>query len=85
MGRTLGLKHPWVSSIVGVLLILAFTSHISYLTFVRFDYGYNMAANACFGMTNALARGDNRRALGKRFTDLGRNRNSILPSCLKAW
>lgn len=47
--RTLGLKRPGVSSIVGVLLILAFTSHVSYLTFVSFDYGYNMAANATIG------------------------------------
>lgn len=34
---------------VGVLLILAFTSHVSYLTFVSFDYGYNMAANTTIG------------------------------------
>lgn len=47
--RTLGLKRPAVSSIVGVFLILAFTSHVSYLTFVSFDYGYNMAANATIG------------------------------------
>lgn len=49
--RTLGLKRPGVSSMVGVLLILAFTSHVSYLTFVSFDYGYNMAANATIGTT----------------------------------
>lgn len=47
--RTLGLRRPAVSSIVGVFLILAFTSHVSYLTFVSFDYGYNMAANASIG------------------------------------
>lgn len=52
--RTLGLKRPVVSSMVGVLLILAFTSHVSYLTFVSFDYGYNMAANATIGMVNLL-------------------------------
>ncbi|MCJ8738156.1 hypothetical protein PDJAM_G00032410 [Pangasius djambal] len=52
--RTLGLRRPGVSSIVGVLLILAFTSHVSYLTFVSFDYGYNMAANATIGMVNLL-------------------------------
>lgn len=51
--RTLGLKRPGVSSMVGVLLILAFTSHVSYLTFVSFDYGYNMAANATIGTANA--------------------------------
>lgn len=49
LSRTLGLKRPGVSSMVGVLLILAFTSHVSYLTFVSFDYGYNMAANATIG------------------------------------
>lgn len=38
-----------MSSIVGVFLILAFTSHVSYLTFVSFDYGYNMAANTSIG------------------------------------
>ncbi|KAF3853575.1 hypothetical protein F7725_014263, partial [Dissostichus mawsoni] len=38
----------------GVLLILAFTSHVSYLTFVSFDYGYNMAANTSIGMVNLL-------------------------------
>uniref|UniRef100_A0A672PEA6 Post-GPI attachment to proteins factor 3 n=1 Tax=Sinocyclocheilus grahami TaxID=75366 RepID=A0A672PEA6_SINGR len=47
--RTLGLRRPAISSMVGVLLILAFTSHVSYLTFVSFDYGYNMAANATIG------------------------------------
>ncbi|KPP60882.1 post-GPI attachment to proteins factor 3-like [Scleropages formosus] len=47
--RTLGLRRPGVSSVVGVLLILLFTSHVSYLTFVSFDYGYNMAANASIG------------------------------------
>nr|XP_020479043.1 post-GPI attachment to proteins factor 3 isoform X1 [Monopterus albus] len=52
--RTLGLRRPGVSSMVGVLLILAFTSHVSYLTFVSFDYGYNMAANASIGMVNLL-------------------------------
>uniref|UniRef100_A0A3Q2WR50 Post-GPI attachment to proteins factor 3 n=1 Tax=Haplochromis burtoni TaxID=8153 RepID=A0A3Q2WR50_HAPBU len=52
--RTLGLKRPGVSSMVGVLLILVFTSHVSYLTFVSFDYGYNMAANATIGMVNLL-------------------------------
>ncbi|CAG12654.1 unnamed protein product, partial [Tetraodon nigroviridis] len=52
--RTLGLRRPAVSSIVGVFLILAFTSHVSYLTFVSFDYGYNMAANTSIGLVNLL-------------------------------
>ncbi|KAM8837879.1 post-GPI attachment to proteins factor 3 isoform 3-T3 [Spinachia spinachia] len=52
--RTLGLRRPAASSMVGVLLILAFTAHVSFLTFVSFDYGYNMAANATIGMVNLL-------------------------------
>ncbi|KAF6732044.1 Post-GPI attachment to proteins factor 3 [Oryzias melastigma] len=52
--RTLGLRRPGVSSMVGALLILIFTSHVSYLTFVSFDYGYNMAANTAIGMVNLL-------------------------------
>ncbi|XP_016115340.1 post-GPI attachment to proteins factor 3-like, partial [Sinocyclocheilus grahami] len=52
--RTLGLRRPAISSMVGVLLILAFTSHVSFLTFVSFDYGYNMAANATIGIINLL-------------------------------
>ncbi|GLD73510.1 post-GPI attachment to proteins factor 3 isoform X2 [Lates japonicus] len=52
--RTLGLRRLGVSSMAGVLLILAFTSHVSYLTFVSFDYGYNMAANATIGRVNLL-------------------------------
>lgn len=51
--RTLGLRRPGVSSMVGVLLILAFTSHVSYLTFVSFDYGYNMAANTSIGTASS--------------------------------
>lgn len=51
-----------MSSIVGVTLILAFTSHVSYLTFVNFDYGYNMAANSSIGeapiLTSFLLRFD---------------------------
>lgn len=53
LSRTLGLRRPGLSSMVGALLILVFTSHVSYLTFVSFDYGYNMAANTAIGTTNA--------------------------------
>ncbi|XP_048416798.1 post-GPI attachment to proteins factor 3 isoform X1 [Stegostoma tigrinum] len=52
--RTMGLTHPWTASIFGVLLIGLFTCHIWYLTFVHFDYGYNMAANVLIGMINLL-------------------------------
>ncbi|MBN3271574.1 PGAP3 factor, partial [Polyodon spathula] len=54
LSRTLGLQRPDLSSCFGVLLILMFASHVSYLTFVNFDYGYNMAANTAIGIINLL-------------------------------
>ncbi|NWX09646.1 PGAP3 factor, partial [Caloenas nicobarica] len=44
--RTLGLQRPALISILRAFLLLILAAHISYLTLVRFDYGYNMAANA---------------------------------------
>jgi hypothetical protein len=42
-------------SVVILLLFLAFyLAHISYLTFYRFDYGYNMKANLVVGITYSL-------------------------------
>ncbi|XP_039599362.1 post-GPI attachment to proteins factor 3 [Polypterus senegalus] len=52
--RTLGLQRPILSSFFGLLLILLFASHVSYLTFVSFDYGYNMFANSAIGVINLL-------------------------------
>ncbi|KAM4623191.1 post-GPI attachment to proteins factor 3 isoform 1-T1 [Discoglossus pictus] len=52
--RTLGLRHPSFANAFGGLLVLLFACHISYLTLGRFDYGYNMAANAICGMTNLV-------------------------------
>ncbi|GCB82551.1 hypothetical protein scyTo_0022022, partial [Scyliorhinus torazame] len=43
--RTLGLTRPWTASLFGALLIVLFGCHVWYLTYVHFDYGYNMAAN----------------------------------------
>ncbi|XP_037742740.1 post-GPI attachment to proteins factor 3 isoform X1 [Chelonia mydas] len=43
--RTLGLKRPAFANAFGSFLILFLACHVSYLTLVRFDYGYNMAAN----------------------------------------
>lgn len=47
--RTLGLQRPALISILRAFLLLILAAHISYLTLVRFDYGYNMAANAAIG------------------------------------
>uniref|UniRef100_A0A8C3JEE8 Post-GPI attachment to proteins factor 3 n=1 Tax=Calidris pygmaea TaxID=425635 RepID=A0A8C3JEE8_9CHAR len=50
--RTLGLQRPALISIFRAFLLLFLACHISYLTLVRFDYGYNMVANAAIGLLN---------------------------------
>ncbi|XP_073181708.1 post-GPI attachment to proteins factor 3 isoform X2 [Lepidochelys kempii] len=50
--RTLGLKRPAFANAFGSFLILFLACHVSYLTLVRFDYGYNMAANVAIGLLN---------------------------------
>uniref|UniRef100_A0A8C3SYY5 Post-GPI attachment to proteins factor 3 n=1 Tax=Chelydra serpentina TaxID=8475 RepID=A0A8C3SYY5_CHESE len=50
--RTLGLKRPAFANAFGAFLILVLACHVSYLTLVRFDYGYNMAANVAIGLLN---------------------------------
>ncbi|NXY87080.1 PGAP3 factor, partial [Alcedo cyanopectus] len=50
--RTLGLQRPALISICRAFLLLFLACHISYLTLVRFDYGYNMAANTAMGLLN---------------------------------
>ncbi|XP_057631063.1 post-GPI attachment to proteins factor 3 isoform X2 [Chionomys nivalis] len=50
--RTVGLQHPSVASAFGALLLLLLSAHISYLSLVRFDYGYNMMANVAIGLVN---------------------------------
>ncbi|NWU41572.1 PGAP3 factor, partial [Hylia prasina] len=49
-GRTLGLQRPALISIFRAFLLLFLAGHISYLSLVRFDYGYNLVANAAAGM-----------------------------------
>ncbi|XP_013908953.1 PREDICTED: post-GPI attachment to proteins factor 3 [Thamnophis sirtalis] len=50
--RTLGLKRPAFATAFGGFLLLFLACHVSYLTLVRFDYGYNMAANVAIGLLN---------------------------------
>ncbi|XP_069399428.1 post-GPI attachment to proteins factor 3 isoform X3 [Ovis canadensis] len=47
--RTVGLQRPAVASAFRALLLLMLTAHVSYLSLIRFDYGYNMAANVAIG------------------------------------
>uniref|UniRef100_A0A8C0I7F9 Post-GPI attachment to proteins factor 3 n=1 Tax=Balaenoptera musculus TaxID=9771 RepID=A0A8C0I7F9_BALMU len=51
--RTVGLHRPAVASAFRALLLLMLTAHVSYLSLVRFDYGYNLAANVAIGLVNA--------------------------------
>lgn len=55
--RTLGLQRPALISIFRAFLLLFLACHISYLTLVRFDYGYNMAANVAIGEAGAQSWG----------------------------
>ncbi|XP_028931036.1 post-GPI attachment to proteins factor 3 isoform X1 [Ornithorhynchus anatinus] len=52
--RTLGLRRPALASAFGGVLLLLLAGHVAYLTLVRFDYGYNMAANVGFGLVNLV-------------------------------
>ena len=45
----MGLQRPAVASAFRALLLLMLTAHVSYLSLIRFDYGYNMAANVAIG------------------------------------
>lgn len=51
VGRTVGLQRPTVASAFRAVLLLLLTAHVSYLSLVRFDYGYNLAANVAIGET----------------------------------
>nr|XP_008517098.1 PREDICTED: post-GPI attachment to proteins factor 3 isoform X2 [Equus przewalskii] len=52
--RTVGLQHPAVASAFRALLLLMLTAHISYLSLIHFDYGYNLAANVAIGLVNVV-------------------------------
>ncbi|XP_012307396.1 post-GPI attachment to proteins factor 3 isoform X3 [Aotus nancymaae] len=52
--RTVGLQHPAVLSAFRALLLLMLTAHVSYLSLIRFDYGYNLVANVAIGLVNVV-------------------------------
>ncbi|XP_016047093.1 post-GPI attachment to proteins factor 3 isoform X2 [Erinaceus europaeus] len=52
--RTVGLQRPAVVSAFRALLLLMLTAHVSYLSLVHFDYGYNLAANVMIGLVNVV-------------------------------
>ncbi|XP_006832621.1 PREDICTED: post-GPI attachment to proteins factor 3 isoform X2 [Chrysochloris asiatica] len=52
--RTVGLQHPAMVGAFRTLLLLLLTAHISYLSLIHFDYGYNLVANVAIGLVNML-------------------------------
>lgn len=56
-GRTVGLQRPTVASAFRVVLLLMLTAHVSYLSLVHFDYGYNLVANVAIGEAGLGPRG----------------------------
>ncbi|XP_035689761.1 post-GPI attachment to proteins factor 3-like [Branchiostoma floridae] len=56
------------SAIFGTLLAVLFSTHVFYMAFVKFDYGYNMVANVTVGQLNAFC------WLGFAFTNVQQRR-----------
>lgn len=52
----MGLQRPAVASAFRALLLLMLTAHVSYLSLVHFDYGYNLAANVAMGEARTTCR-----------------------------
>ncbi|XP_071108771.1 post-GPI attachment to proteins factor 3-like [Haliotis cracherodii] len=52
--RIFGTKVRWRQCVVGGCLLLFYAKHIRFLTYSRFDYGYNMKINLFFGMFNMI-------------------------------
>lgn len=51
--RVVGTKQPWKLTVIGLLILAFFSRHVYFLTFVRFDYGYNMKVNVLVGAVNS--------------------------------
>ncbi|XP_046862906.1 post-GPI attachment to proteins factor 3-like [Xenia sp. Carnegie-2017] len=52
--RTFGRQHHQRCRFFGLLLFILFICHCGYLSFVRFDYGYNMKVTLAAGLVNVL-------------------------------
>ncbi|XP_078376168.1 GPI-specific phospholipase A2-like PGAP3 isoform X2 [Oculina patagonica] len=50
--RFIGLENKWSCFAVGLFLCCLFCSHVFYLAFIKFDYGYNMKFNVTIGIIN---------------------------------
>ena len=47
-------KRKYIRWLIAVALLSIYLGHISYLHFVKFDYGYNMMFNVAIGITNCM-------------------------------
>ncbi|GAV07015.1 hypothetical protein RvY_16910 [Ramazzottius varieornatus] len=52
--RLIGYDRTWKWTAPALPLLIFYTYHCYYLTFVRFDYGYNMVANVSVGVLNSI-------------------------------
>ena len=52
--RTVGSEHVWRCRVFGFFIISLFCCHCGYLSFIRFDYGYNMKASVTVGVINIV-------------------------------
>ncbi|KAH8877952.1 Post-GPI attachment to proteins factor 3 [Schistosoma japonicum] len=43
-----------VTILFSAILIAVFVRHVNYMTFVKFDYGYNLTVNVLFGLINCF-------------------------------
>lgn len=53
----MGLQRPTVATTFRALLLLMLAAHVSYLSLVHFDYGYNLVANVAIGEAGLGSRG----------------------------
>ncbi|XP_071960020.1 post-GPI attachment to proteins factor 3-like [Antedon mediterranea] len=49
-----GILHSKITCLCIVVMITLFSAHVYYLSFVKFDYGYNMKVNVAVGAINTI-------------------------------
>ncbi|XP_022788747.1 post-GPI attachment to proteins factor 3-like isoform X3 [Stylophora pistillata] len=53
--RFIGLENKCSCFLIGLLLCSIYSTHVFYLGFINFDYGYNMKFNVTIGVINLLS------------------------------
>ncbi|KAJ9588908.1 hypothetical protein L9F63_017786, partial [Diploptera punctata] len=52
--RLLNEKSKFLTVVLSLICLVFFVFHVTYLSYVNFDYGYNMQANIAVGFANAM-------------------------------